>query len=180
MGGFSISFFIRVFLTAAVQIAWLQAPSLSISGALVQAQAPAMRGSASRANNPANLSEPTKFTKLIAQLAAECDHGQAHSCTKLGLLYAEGRGLAKDDKASLDLFQRACDAGLAGACSDLGAIYSSGRGIYEKQRRAAEFFQRACDEDSPSGCFNLGGAYFLEGDIPNDDARAAESFRRAC
>ncbi|MBZ5698519.1 MAG: sel1 repeat family protein [Acidobacteriia bacterium] len=65
----------------------------------------------------------------LARLTKECDGGNADSCTKLGLLYSEGKGVAKDDKRAVELLQRGCEAGDVDGCFGLAFRHERGRGI---------------------------------------------------
>ena len=59
---------------------------------------------------------PEQPSSEVTRLAAECDQGRAKSCFNLGKTYAQGRGVAKDEKRAAELFQQACAGGAAGGC----------------------------------------------------------------
>ena len=76
----------------------------------------------------------------IKQLTSECDQGKAASCTELGVIYAEGRGVTRDERRAVQLVQRACDAGFARGCFMLGLMFDEGLGVPKDETRAAGLF----------------------------------------
>jgi TPR repeat protein len=67
-------------------------------------------------------------------------------CTRLGVLYGRGAGVAKDPVRAAALFQQACDGKNMTGCARLGAAYSSGEGVAQDFARAADLLKRSCDE----------------------------------
>ena len=63
----------------------------------------------------------------LYRLAAE--QGIAGARCRLGVMYAEGRGVAQDDKESVRWFRLAAEQGDAEAQAGLGLAYGTGRGI---------------------------------------------------
>ncbi len=63
----------------------------------------------------------------LYRLAAE--QGVAGAQFRLGVVYAEGRGVAQDDKESVRWFRLAAEQGDAEAQGGLGLAYSAGRGV---------------------------------------------------
>lgn len=63
----------------------------------------------------------------LYRLAAE--QGVAGAQCRLGVMYAEGRGVAQDDHESLRWFQLAAEQGDAEAQGGLGLAYGTGRGV---------------------------------------------------
>jgi TPR repeat protein len=51
-----------------------------------------------------------------SKLQEACEAGDAASCRDLGVLYMEGRGVAKDERRAATLFNQACRAGMSAAC----------------------------------------------------------------
>src|SRR5262245_42703642 len=67
---------------------------------------------------------PTPGDASLAQGATRpeeaCNAGDAKACFNLGLLFAEGRGMSKDEARAAALFTKACDGGNAWGCFNLG------------------------------------------------------------
>jgi TPR repeat protein len=62
------------------------------------------------------------------------------------MLYAEGRGVERDDVQAVDWFRKAAVQGNAIAQYDLGYAYESGRGVKADAREAAQWFARAASQ----------------------------------
>ena len=75
-----------------VLIVWLAASMLSSTAA---GQAPS----------------PPQFPEVVQRLMLECEQGKYESCSFLGMTYAYGSGVAKDEARAVAFYQRACDGG---------------------------------------------------------------------
>ena len=65
----------------------------------------------------------------LYRLAA--DQGVAGAQCRLGVMYAEGRGVARDDAEAVRWFRLAADQGDAEAQGGLGFAYGAGRGVQQ-------------------------------------------------
>ncbi|MDR2787363.1 MAG: sel1 repeat family protein, partial [Candidatus Accumulibacter sp.] len=61
----------------------------------------------------------------------------------LGLTYAEGRGVAKDDSKVFEWFQKAAEQGLAEAQGSLGVMYWHGFGVARDPQKACRLWEAA-------------------------------------
>jgi serine/threonine-protein kinase len=85
-----------------------------------------------------------------------CDAGTAAACTRLGVLYNSGRGLAKDVAQAGEFYEKGCNAGDAAGCNNLGTLFEYGLiGIDKDPARAAALYRRACSGGDAQGCANL-------------------------
>ncbi len=105
-----------------------------------------------------------------------CDKNIAESCTLLGSILAQGKGVPADPSAAAQAFERACDQGDMMACTGLGALLMAGAGVDKNEDRALSLFIRACDANRADACFRLGAVYTLQ----KQDALAREMFDKAC
>ena len=85
--------------------------------------------------------------RLWSPLAAQ---GYANAQNNLGLMYANGQGVPKDDKEALRLFGLAAAQGLAEAQTSLGFMYERGQGVPQNDKEAVRLFGLAAAQ---------GGAY---------------------
>jgi uncharacterized protein len=60
-------------------------------------------------------------------------------------MYANGRGVRRDDVAAVNLFRKAADRGNADAQYNLGFMYQRGRGVPQDHAAAASWFRKAAD-----------------------------------
>lgn len=85
-----------------------------------------------------------------------CQGGHERACNALGLLYADGRGVPRDDGRAHQSFARACGFGSAKGCFNLGVTYHYGRGVGADQARAVGLYEKACGQGVAAACYNLG------------------------
>ena len=64
------------------------------------------------------------------------EQGDAEAQFKLGVLYANGEGVPKDDVEAVKCFHKAAEQGYAAAQSNLGALYILGRGVPKDYAKA--------------------------------------------
>lgn len=74
-------------------------------------------------------SDPVTDREALHYFKRACDTGYAPSCNGLGVLFAEGRGIAKDLAQAAQLYQTACVAGASTGCEHLAEALSHGRGV---------------------------------------------------
>jgi TPR repeat protein len=87
-----------------------------------------------------------------SKLEEACTAGDVRSCNKLGDLYADGRGVAKDERRAATLYEKACTGGNAVGCYNLGVFYADGRGVPKDAKRAAALFKQSCQAGISEGC----------------------------
>jgi tetratricopeptide (TPR) repeat protein len=119
-----------------------------------------------------------------------CDAGNTPGCNDLGLAYAQGRGVPKDEKRAADLYQQACDKGGPNACLNLGLMYARGGAVTRDETRAATLFQRvgpmvearALLSSAKEADVRLAATYEVEGmafDRENKRVEAQQAYAKA-
>src|SRR5262249_33904205 len=81
--------------------------------------------------------------------------GNEEGWWKLGVIFDQGMGIAKDEARAAAAFLQACQGGSAPGCYELGLIEKD-RGGEQDLRQAKEHFERACDGEHAGGCNNAG------------------------
>lgn len=81
-----------------------------------------------------------------------CEAGTAASCTSLGARYAQGLGVAKDERRAAVLWEQACTGGDAMGCFNLGVLYEKGVGVSQDECRAATLYGQACHAGLSQAC----------------------------
>ena len=61
-------------------------------------------------------------------------------------MYANGRGVAKDDAQAVAWYRKAADQGLAHAQDNLGRMYANGRGVAKDDAQAVAWYRKAADQ----------------------------------
>lgn len=129
---------------------------------------------------------------LIAELRGHnCELGNIPSCSALAVMYADGRGVPRDERKALALNERvraahseslkqleACDAGdckMLKALVQAKAPQQASWDAMEEAQLAPDLVARKCDAGALSACFALINA-FIAGRHP--DPRRATEFRR--
>jgi TPR repeat protein len=83
----------------------------------------------------------------VARFDRGCLSGDARSCSVLGVMYEEGRGVRRDAARARALYAHACSAGNAPACTNLGRL------VQERDTAGALVaFEVACHRGDVEGC----------------------------
>ena len=91
---------------------------------------------------------------------------------RLGVMYAEGRGVAPNDAEAALWFERAAEQGESMAQYNLGASYAGGTGVRKDMAAAAKWFRRAADQGVALAQLNLGLLYANGAGVPQDNVEA--------
>ena len=80
---------------------------------------------------------------LFEKTLAEAKDGDAVAMVNIGLMYANGEGVVKDDKEAVKWYRKAAELGNAGAMNNLGFKYANGEGVIEDAVEAYGWFNVA-------------------------------------
>lgn len=100
------------------------------------------------------------------------EKGQAVAQYSLGLLYANGQGVPKDDAQARQWYEKAALQGHAGAQVNLGSLYDYGRGGPQDFRMAAKWYRRSADQGNDLAQRRLGLLYERGDGVPKDYVQA--------
>jgi uncharacterized protein len=108
----------------------------------------------------------------LARKAAEKADPQAH--TLIGRIYAEGYGVAKDEKLAAQWYARGAELGDTEAMFAYAIMLAEGRGVNKDRTAAAKMFEAAAQHGHVLANYNL-ALLFLKGDgKPENPYRAAQ------
>ena len=110
---------------------------------------------------------------------ADAEKGDAQAQLALGLLYARGEGVGRDDVAAAKWFRKSAEQNHRDAQFNLGISYMTGEGVTRDSSEELKWFQKAADQNHADAQFNLGVAYAQGEIVPKDLKRAAEWLTRA-
>lgn len=126
------------------------------------------------------------LTRAIKYWTDGCNRNFGASCTSLGLLYATGNGVPKDDSQMTTMFGMGCRGGDMLGCFKEGEIYLAGGGFnytgWDLKRRkayAAEQFGEACDGGYAKACISLGDQYIKGDGVKRNKPLAYDYWRKA-
>jgi len=118
--------------------------------------------------------------ELAGRFDRKCAGGDLESCRNLGIMYAEGNGVAPDPVRATGLFRKACDGGNLPACNHLALALAEGLGVAREPAKAVEVYQRACDRGYQIACRNLGLMLRDGRGVAVDLARAEQLLDKSC
>lgn len=84
------------------------------------------------------------------------EKGYTGAMVGLGILYAEGTGVAEDAKEALRWYRKAVEKGNADAMLELGKMYENGQGVSENQKEALAWFRKAAEKGHGGAMYELG------------------------
>lgn len=108
-------------------------------------------------------------TRLPHQQAAR---GDAEAQFQLGLRYAEGDGVIRDDKEAARWFALAARQGLSEAQYHYGLMLLKGRGVVQDYQAAFEWIEKPAQRGYAKAQYSLGELYRYGTGTPIDKARA--------
>jgi TPR repeat protein len=116
----------------------------------------------------------------VAAYRKAIDKGSSAAMVELGILYAAGSGVAKDDAQARKLFERAAAAGNPRGVTRLTALSSGGTaGPPEDPAQARAMLMKAADANSAEAQYQLGVMYAEGTGGPKDDVAARAMFEKA-
>lgn len=127
------------------------------------------------AQSPKELTPEEKVAKWQKQAEA----GNADAQNSLGLAYAGGEGVPKDDAKAVEWYQKAAVQGGVGAQLNLGEMYRAGRGVPKDAAKAFEWYQKAATQGNADAQVKLGRMYSDGEGVPKDAAKSSEWYQKA-
>jgi len=115
----------------------------------------------------------------VRALALKANQGVAGAELLLGLKYAEGEGIAKDEAEAAKWLQRAAEKGEALAQYRLGTLYEKGLGVPLDAKVAADWYAKTAEAGNVKAMHNLAVAYANGTGRETNYTEAARWFRSA-
>ena len=98
--------------------------------------------------------------------------GHAAAQYNLGLLYANGQGVPKDDAQARQWYEKAAVQGHAAAQVNLGSLFDYGRGVPQDFKMAVRWYRRSADQGNDLAQRRLGLLYERGDGVPQDYVQA--------
>ena len=99
------------------------------------------------------------YLSAIDEWRPLAEQGDAYAQYNLGMMYAEGKGVAQNDSSSVKWFTLAAKNGNAIAQVNLGFMYQYGKGIKKDNKEAVSWYRLAAEQGNIEGQVNLGLMY---------------------
>ena len=116
---------------------------------------------------------------LLDRRRRAAEQGDASAQNKLGLMYAIGRGVGKDDVEAVRWYRKAAEQGNAWAQNNLGVMYANGRGVGKDDVEAVRWCRKAAEQGDAWAQNNLGVMYANGRGVGKDDVEAVRWYRKA-
>jgi TPR repeat protein len=91
----------------------------------------------------------TKMAACVGRLRAAADDSQPEAMFLLGIAYAEGREVERDDVMAARWFHKAARKGHVRATASMGYLYATGRGVRHEPVLGYVFLARAAGQGDP-------------------------------
>ena len=104
----------------------------------------------------------------ITEIRRLAEKGDARAQLELGLMYANGEGVLKDDAEAVRWYRLAAEQGHAGAQNNLGLMYANGEGVAQDLAEAVKWYRLAAEQGDAWGQYALGFMYDYGEGLPDD------------
>jgi TPR repeat protein len=144
----------------------------------VSSQTTAARASAEQ--KPKALAEKNPKSAHFAKLRANAEKGDAGAQARLGAMYLNGDGVAKDRAEAATWYRKAAEQGHAGAQFVLGSMYFFiGDGVTKDSAEAAKWYRRAAEQGDAEAQALLGAMYLSGEGVSKNSTEAVKWYRKA-
>ena len=110
-----------------------------------------------------------KDTARVHRLAQQ---GDAVAQVDLGLMYASGHGVDKDEREAAAWFRKSAEQGYPPAQYNMGIAYGRGRGVEKDDREAVEWYRKAAEQGYAPAQSNLSVMYEIGCGVGKDERAA--------
>jgi hypothetical protein len=131
------------------------------------------------AMSPAHAGMAPWEVKWFKDAKAWAEKGEAAGQDSLGVCYARGHGVAKDDVQAAAWFRKAADQGFAPAQELLGNCYLDGEGVPKDQEQAVSWYRKAAEQGQAGAQYTLGECYANGRGVAKDFVQAVKWWRHA-
>jgi TPR repeat protein len=115
----------------------------------------------------------------MTDICKAAEQGSAEAQFSLGLLYANGRGVPKDENTAVAWYAKAAEQGYANAEYNLGVMYDNGRGVPKDENTAVAWYAKAAEQGYANAQYNLGVMYDNGRGVPKDENTAVAWYAKA-
>src|SRR5437773_3728986 len=117
--------------------------------------------------------------KQVEEVKAKAETGDAKAEYDLGLCYANGNNVAKDEVEAVKWFRKAAEQNYAKAQATLGFCYYDGQGVTKDEVEAVKWFRKAAEQNIAVAQGMLAACYDKGTGVTKDQVEAAKWSRKA-
>ncbi|MDY6337131.1 MAG: maltose/maltodextrin ABC transporter substrate-binding protein MalE [Succinivibrionaceae bacterium] len=115
----------------------------------------------------------------VALLRKSAEQGNALAQNNLGVMYAEGKGVSRNDSEAVKWFRKSAEQGNSAGQSNLGEMYRDGLGVTPNDEEAVSWFQRSAEQWDAAGEANLGAMYLKGLGVSQDYGEALKWLKKS-
>ena len=119
------------------------------------------------------------YATAVRGFLVHAEQGVATAQFSLGLMYANGEGVAQDLAEAVKWYRLAAEQGFARAQNNLGVMYDTGEGVLKNEAEAARWFRLAAEQGVATAQYGLGVMYDTGEGVLKDEAEAVRWYRLA-
>ena len=119
------------------------------------------------------------FGQAYALYRQEAEQGSPQAQYALGLLYHDGKGVAKDLQASLKWMKKAAESGLIDAQLFVGNLYFDGEGVGQDYQAAIRWYMMAARKGNVDAEYDVAMMFESGLGVPIDCDRAEQWYTKA-
>ena len=119
------------------------------------------------------------YATAVRVFLVHAEQGDASAQFSLGVMYANGEGVLKDEAEAVRWYRLAAEQGHADAQFNLGVMYANGRGVLKDEAEAVRWSRLAAEQGHAGAQFNLGVMYANGEGVLKDEAKAVRWYRLA-
>ena len=113
------------------------------------------------------------------RLRKSAEQGNALAQNNLGVMYAEGKSVSRNDSEAVKWFRKSAEQGNSAGQSNLGEMYRDGRGVTHNDEEAVSWFQRSAEQGDAAGEANLGAMYLKGLGVSQDYGEALKWLKKS-
>ena len=107
------------------------------------------------------------------------EQGNAIAQYNVGLMFANGQGVPKDEQKALVWYRKSADQGNPDAQYNLGLMYFYGQGVQKDGQQATTWFRKSAAQGNANAQHNLGVLFDRGEGVPKDAQQAVMWYRKA-
>lgn len=124
-------------------------------------------------------SNKKNYTQAMQLFKKAGNLGNAVAMLNVGLMYAQGKGVAQNHDQAFQWYQKASDKGHKAAMYNIGMMYKNGLGTAKDAKTAVEWFKKSADKGEPWAMAHLGIMYAKGVGVQRDMSAAFQWNKKA-
>jgi TPR repeat protein/uncharacterized protein YecT (DUF1311 family) len=119
------------------------------------------------------------FSAALEQELKAAGQGYGPAQNSLGVMYAAGQGVAKDDAQAVGWYRKAAEQGFAPAQNNLGFMYANGQGVPKDDAQAVAWYRMSAEQGFALAQNNLGVMYAKGQGLSQNYAEAVKWYHKS-